>query len=229
VQDFEEGPMPMSDEREFDNNAPGYDEETDRLFDEYLRTASSRGDFAIPKMRITRPSGISEDLRSDLIMTMRRAHAERQVLERAAKCRSFGDFFKYLKQARNLNWNRIAESLSIPTDEIGKIERNELHPTDLPFELHKALTTLFNIPIGYYMKVMSHLLLVEAESAAASGGLQFARSDKKGGHSANDLLEAWCASAPEPARERLNRFKSLIGSIENQISRDESEAAEWGA
>jgi len=219
----------MSDEREYDNEAPGYDEETDRFFDEYLRTASDRGDFAIPKMRITRPSGISEQLRSDLIMTMRRAHAERQVLERAAKCRSFGDFFKYLKQARNLNWKRISENLSIPTEEIGKIERNELHPTELPFELHKTLTALFNIPIGYYMKVMSHLLLVEAESAAAGGGLQFARSDKRGKYDPDELLEAWCANAPALARERLRRFKSLIGSIEHQISRDGSEATEWEA
>jgi len=219
----------MSEEREYDNEAPGYDEETDRLFDEYLHTASDRNDFAIPKMRITRPSGISENLRSDLIMTMRRAYAERQVLERAAKCRSFGDFFKYLKQARNLNWKRIAENLSIPTDEVGKIERNELHPTDLPFELHKALTALFNIPISYYMKVMSHLLLFEAESAAAGGGLQFARSDKKGDHDPNDLLEAWCAGAPASTRERLGRFKSLIGLFENQIKRNELEAAEWEA
>lgn len=217
----------MSDERESDNETPDYDAETDRFFDEYLSTARDRGDFAIPKMRITRSSEISEELRSELIATMAKAHAERQVLERAEKCRSFGDFFKYLKQVRNLNWKLIAENLSIPTEKIGRIERNELHPTDLPFELHEALITLFNIPIDYYTKVMSHLLLVEAEGAAASGGLQFARSDKRGEYNREELLEAWCASAPASERERLRRFKFLICSIENQIPRHGSEAGEW--
>jgi hypothetical protein len=208
----------MSDERERDQESLGYDAETDRHFDEYLRTAAGKGDFAIPKMRITRPAEISAPLRAELVETMRRAHAERQLIERVVKCRSYGDFFKCLKQVRNLNWNLIAEYLHRPVEEIGKIERNELHPTDLPLEVHKALATLFNIPAEYYTRMMSNLLLAEAERSAAAGGLQFARRDDRAKPAREELLAAWCAGAPAAEREQLRRFKELIHSLETQMS-----------
>jgi hypothetical protein len=210
----------MSDDREYGDESPDYTAEIDQYFDEYLRSASYRGDFAIPKMRVTQPSGISDELRSELISTMQKAHAERQLLQRASHSRTFGDFFRYMKQARSLNWKNISEELRIPTTEIAKIEKNQLHPINFP-HLHRAITRLFDVSVEYYISVMSHLRAVEAEQAAASGGLQLARSHETSESDQQPLVEAWCASAPAADRDRLNQFKKLICSLQEETQRPE--------
>jgi transcriptional regulator with XRE-family HTH domain len=208
----------MSDDKKNRDETPDYDAEIDQYFDEYLKTASKRGDFAIPKMRVTRPAGISDELRSELISTMRRAHAERQLLQRAAQSRTFGDFFRYMKQARNLNWKRISEALTMTTGEIAKIERNQLHPVNFPFQAHRAITAVFDISAEYYLSVMYHLRALEAEDAAASGGLQFARQEVSQ-TDPQSLEEAWCASAPPAERDRLDQFKRLICLLQDDMQR----------
>jgi transcriptional regulator with XRE-family HTH domain len=212
----------MSDDREYGDETPDYSAEIDQYFDEYLRTASDRGDFAIPKMRVTQPAGMSDELRSELISTMRKAHAERQLLQRAAHSRTFGDFFRHMKQARNLNWKHISEELKISTAEIAQIEKNQLHPVNFPLQLHSAMTVLFDISVEYYLSVMSRLRALEAEQAAARGGLQFARSQETSESEQQALVEAWCASAPAADRDRLDQFKRLICLLQDETQQPES-------
>ena len=213
----------MSDDREYGDETPDYTAEIDQYFDEYLRSARNKGDFAIPKMRVTQPSGISDELRHELISTMQKAHAERQLLKRASRSRTFGDFFKYMKQARSLNWKYISEELRIPTTKIAQIEKNQLHPINFPLHLHRAITTLFDVSVEYYLSVMSHLRAIEAEQAAASGGLQLARSHKTSESDQQALVEAWCASASAADRDKLNQFKNLIGLLQEEMQRPETE------
>ena len=212
----------MPDDREHSEDIPDYNAEIDQYFDEYLRNASDGDYFAIPKMRVTRPAGISDELRSELISTMQKAHAERQLLKRASRSRTFGDFFKFMKQARSLNWKHISEELKIPNSEIAQIEKNHLHPINLSLHLHRAIMTLFDISVEYYLSVMSHLRAVEAEQAAASGGRQLARSHKTSESDQQALVEAWCASAPAADRDRLNQFKNLIGWLQEEMQRPEN-------
>jgi hypothetical protein len=154
---------------------------------------------------------------------MQKAHAERQLLKRASRSRTFGDFFKCMKQARSLNWKHISEELKIPTSEIAQIEKNHVHPINFPFRLHRAITTLFDISVEYYLSVMSPLRAIEAEQAAASGGLQLARSHKTSESDQEALVEAWCASASADDRDKLNQFKNLIGLLEEEMQRPEAE------
>lgn len=200
---------------------PDYDAETDLLFDEYLRTAERRGEFAIPKMRITRPSEISSDLRSKLIVTMQKAQAERLLQNKAAQCRCFGDFFKAFKQARNLSWKSIAECTDVAVSEIGKIERNEVHPADLPPPFHRLLAGVFSITMEYYVEVLKRLLFLQAEQIAIDSGLQFPRNDPRVEQDRKKMLQAWCASASDSEGDSLRRFEALIQALEKQQSVEE--------
>jgi hypothetical protein len=196
--------------------APDYDAETDLLFDEYLRRAEQRGEFAIPKMRITRPSEISSDLRSKLVEAIQKAQAERLLRMKAVQCRSFGDFFKTFKKARNLNWKLIADDTCVAVGEIGKIERNELHPVDLSFRFHELLIREFSLTTEYYVAVLKRLLFLQAEQIAIDSGLQFPRNDSKAEQDQKKVLQAWCASANDGDRDSLRRFEVLIQGLENQ-------------
>lgn len=195
---------------------PDYDAETDLLFDEYLRTAEQRGEFAIPKMRVTRPSEISSDLRSKLVATMQKAQAERLLRNKGTQCRSFGEFFKTLKQARDLNWKSIAEHTAVAVGEIGKIERNEVHPADLSPGFHQLLIRVFSITMEYYVEILKQLLFLQAEQIAMDSGLQFPRNDSKAEQDQKKMLQAWCASAGDSDRNLLRRFEALIQALEKQ-------------
>jgi len=203
------------------DEVPEYNAETDALFDEYLRTAAQRGEFAIPKMRITRPSDISSDLRNKLVATIRSAQAERRLRNKAAECRSFGDFFKTFKQARNLNWKSIAEHTDVAIGEIGKIERNEVQPADLPSGFHRLLISVFSVSFEYYVEVLKRLLFLKAEQIAIDSGLQFPRNDSKAAQDQKKVLQAWCASAGASDRDSLQRFEALIQELEKQLSVEE--------
>jgi hypothetical protein len=195
---------------------PEYDAETDSLFDEYLRTAEERGEFAIPKMRVTRPSEITSDLRDRLVATMQKAQAERRLCNKAAECRSFGEFFKTFKQARSLNWKNIAEHTELAVSEIGKVEKNELHPADLPLSFHTSLMQIFCVTIDYYVEALRKLFLHQAEQIAIDAGLQFPRNDARAQQDQRKVLQAWCASASESDRDLLRRFEALIEGLEKQ-------------
>lgn len=200
---------------------PDYDSETDLLFDEYLRTAEQRGEFAIPKMRVTRPSEITSDLRSKLVATMQKAQGERLLRGKAAQCRSFGEFFKTIKQARRLNWKSITEYTNATVDEISKIEKNELHPADLSVSFHQSLIKVCCITTEYYVEVLRRLFLLQAEQIAMDSGLQFPRNDSRVEQDQKKVLQAWCAGASESDREALQRFEALIQALESQQSVEE--------
>ena len=202
-----------------------YDSETDLIFDEYLKTAEERDEFAIPKMRVTQPSQITQEMRERLLDTMKQAHAERLLRDRAGQCRTFGEFFRALKQARGLNWTVMAAQLNTPAADIGKIERNEVHPTGLSVEIHQRVIVLFNLPVQYYIDVLSSIFIVEAENAAASASVQFARKEEKILKDKEKYLEALCASALDTEREALERFRALIRNL-NELIEDEGEG-QW--
>ncbi|HWN09093.1 MAG TPA: hypothetical protein VNO50_07480 [Pyrinomonadaceae bacterium] len=203
-----------------------YDAETDLIFDEYLETAEKREEFAIPKMRVTQPSQITQEMRERLLDTMKQAHAERLLLDRVGHCRTFGEFFRAIKQARGFNWTVMAAQLNTPPADIGKIERNEVHPTGLSVEIHQRVIVLFNLPAQYYIDVLSSIFIVEAENAAASARVQFARKDEKILKDKEKHLEALCASALDTEREALERFKALIRNLKNELIEDEGEG-QW--
>lgn len=198
-----------------------YDQETDLDFDEYLRNAQEQREFAIPKMRVTQPSEVTPEMSARLLETMKQAHAERLIRERAANCRSYGEFFRFMKQARGLNWKVIAERLNTSTAEVGKVERNELHPVDLSIEMHKVLIDLFCISAHYYIGVLKRLLIIQAEYAAASASVQFARNDDRAKQDNEKHLEALCANASPSERELLSRFRALIDALEDQAKERE--------
>jgi transcriptional regulator with XRE-family HTH domain len=200
---------------------PDYDAETDLLFDEYLRTAEQRGEFAIPRMRMTRPSEITSDLRGKLVATMQQAQAERLLRNKAAECRSFGEFFKTFKQARSLNWKSIADYTKVAIGELGKIEKNELHPADLPPSFHQSLVQILRVTIEYYVEALKRLLFLQAEQIAMDSGLQFPRNDSKAEQDQKKVLQAWCASASDSDRDSLRRFEALIQALEKQCSDEE--------
>lgn len=201
-----------------------YDSETDLIFDEYLKTAEKREEFAIPKMRVTQPSQVTEEMRERLLDTMRQAHAERLLMDRAGQCRTFGEFFRAMKKARSLNWTVIAAQLNTAATDIGRIERNELHPTGLSIEIHRRLIDLFNLPVQYYIVVLSNIFVVEAESAAAGARVQFARKDEKLFKERERYLESLCASALDADREALERFRVLIHNLKTELLDAEGES-----
>jgi hypothetical protein len=205
----------------------GYDQETDLGFDEYLRTAREREEFAIPKMRVTQPSEVTTEMRAKLLQTMKQAHAERLIREGAVRCRSFGEFFRFMKKARSLNWKVIAERLNTTTDEVGRIEQNDLHPAYLSTEVHKVLIDLFCVPASYYVGVLKRLLIIQAEYAAASASVQFARNDDQAEQDSEKHLEALCANVSPAERELLDRFRALINALEDQVDSVE-EGRQWG-
>lgn len=201
-----------------------YDSETDLIFDEYLKTAEKRQEFAIPKMRVTQPSQLTQEMRERLLDTMRQAHVERLLMDRAAKCRTFGEFFRAIKQARFLNWTVIAGELNTPAADIGKIERNELHPTGLSIEIHRRLIGLFNLPVQYYIDVLKDIFVVEAENAAAQAKVQFARKDERLLKDKEKYVDSLCASALDADRHALERFRALIRTLENELMKGEGES-----
>jgi len=203
-----------------------YDSETDLIFDEYLETAEKREEFAIPKMRVTQPSQITQEMRERLLDTMKQAYAERLLMDRLGHCRTFGEFFRAIKQARGLNWTVMATQLNTPAADIGKIERNEVHPTGLSVEIHQRVIVLFNLPVQYYIDVLSSIFIVEAENAAANARVQFARKDEKILKDKEKYLEALCASALDTEREALERFRALIRNLKNELIEDEGEG-QW--
>ena len=198
-----------------------YDSETDLAFDEYLKTAGERDEFAIPKMRVTQPSQITQEMRERLLDTMKQAHAEKLLRDRAGQCRTFGEFFRAIKQGRGLNWTVMAARLNTTVDQIGRIERNELHPTGLSVEIHRGLIELCSIPARYYIDVLKNLFIVEAENAAASARVQFARKDET--RDKEKYLEALCASARDNEREALERFRALISKLESELIEERGE------
>lgn len=201
-----------------------YDSETDLIFDEYLKTAEKREEFAIPKMRVTQPSQITEEMRERLLDTMKQAHAERLLMERAGQCRTFGEFFRAIKQARSLNWTVIAARLNTAAADIGRIERNELHPTGLSIEIHRRLIGLFNLPVQYYIAVLNNIFVFEAENAAAGASVQFARKDEKLFKEKERYVESLCASALDTDRQELERFRVLIHNLKTELLDDEGES-----
>ena len=201
-----------------------YDSETDLIFDEYLKTAEKREEFAIPKMRVTQPSQITQEMRERLLDTMKQAHAERLLMDRVGRCRSFGEFFRAIKLARGLNWTVMATQLSTPAADIGKIERNELHPTGLSVEIHRRVIVLFNLPVECYIDVLSNIFVVEAENAAAGARVQFARKDEKAFKDKEKYVESLCASALGADREALERFRALIHDLTTELLDNEGES-----
>lgn len=201
-----------------------YDSETDLIFDEYLKTAEKREEFAIPKMRVTQPSQITQEMRERLLDTMKQAHAERLLMDRVGHCRTFGEFFRATKQARGLNWTVMAAQLNTPAADIGKIERNELHPTGLSVEIHRRVIVLFNLPVQYYIDVLSNIFVVEAENAAAGARVQFARKDEKVFKDKDKYVESLCASALDTDRDSLERFRVLIRNLKKELIEDEGES-----
>jgi transcriptional regulator with XRE-family HTH domain len=201
--------------------APDYDSETDALFDEYLRTAEENGEFAIPKMRVTRPSEITSELRNKLVGVIQQAQVERQLRNRAAECRSFGEFFRALKQARNLNWKSIAEHTKLAASEVSRVEKNELHPADLDLKFHQLLAQVFCVTIEYYVEVLQRLFLLQAEQVAMDSGVQFPRNDSKAAQDQKKALLARCAGASASDRDLLRRFEALIVALEEQRSFEE--------
>lgn len=201
-----------------------YDSETDLIFDEYLRSAEKTNDFAIPKMRVTQSSQITDDMRKRLLDTVKAAHSERLLMKRAAQCRTFGEFFRAIKQARALNWTVIAARFNTAIADIGKIERNELHPTGLSVEIHRRLIVLFNLPVQYYIDVLKNIFVVEAENAAASAKVQFARKDAKLFKDKDKYVNSLCASALDTDRDALERFRALIHNLESELLKDEGES-----
>jgi transcriptional regulator with XRE-family HTH domain len=200
-----------------------YDSETDLIFDEYLKTAEERDEFAIPKMRVTQPSQVTREMRERLLDTIKQAHAERLFRDQASQCRTYGEFFRAIKQARGLNWKVLAERLNTTVEQIGRIERNELHPTGLTVETHRQLIDLYTISAEYYIDVLRNLLVVEAENAVASARVQFARKDEKVANDNDKYIEQLCASARDAEREELERFRALIRNLESELTEAEGE------
>src|SRR5258706_15529562 len=173
-------------------------------------------------MKITQPSQITEEMRERLLDTMKQAHAERLLMDRAGQCRTFGEFFRAIKQARSWNWTVSAARLNTAAADIGKIERNELHPPGLSIEIHRRLIGLFNLPVQYYIAVLNNIFVVEAENAAAGASVQFARKDEK--LFKERYVESLCASALDTDREALERFRVLIHNLKTELLDDEGES-----
>jgi hypothetical protein len=74
--------------------------------------------------------------------------------------------------------------------------------------------------------VLSSIFIVEAENAAASARVQFARKDEKILKDKEKYLEALCASVLDTEREALERFKALIRNLTNELVEDEGEG-QW--
>lgn len=144
-------------------------------------------------------------------------------MDRAGQCRTFGEFFRAIKHARSLNWTVIAAQLNTAAADIGKIERNELHPTGLSIEIHRRLIGLFNLPVQYYIDVLSNIFVVEAENASAGARVQFARKDEKLFKERERYVESLCASALDTDREALERFRVLIHNLKTELLDDEGE------
>ena len=118
----------------------------------------------------------------------------------------------------------MAAQLNTPASDIGKIERNELHPTALPVEIHRRLIGLFNLPAQYYIDVLTNIFVVEAENAAAGAKVQFARKDEKIFKDKERYVESLCASALDTDRAALERFRALISNLKSELVQGEGES-----